>query len=70
MFFSKNIIFWETLIIHFLQNYKDILEQSIDGRIIVANYKKDTRLNKQLRSKLVDLIITHLMSLFCDTKEG
>ncbi|XP_011684978.1 PREDICTED: uncharacterized protein LOC105448216 [Wasmannia auropunctata] len=48
-----------------VEDYKEILEQSIDGRIIIANYKKETKLNRQLRSKLVDVIITHLMSLFC-----
>ncbi|XP_036148758.1 uncharacterized protein LOC105835274 isoform X2 [Monomorium pharaonis] len=51
-------------------DYKKILEQSIDGRIIIANYKKEVKLNRQLRSKLVDVIITKLMSLFYSNEQG
>jgi hypothetical protein len=54
----------------FVQDYKKILENSIDGRIIIANYNKQSKLNRQLRSKLVDVIITHLMSLFCCNQQG
>ncbi|XP_024887759.1 uncharacterized protein LOC112464792, partial [Temnothorax curvispinosus] len=51
-------------------DYKKILEESIDGRIIIANYKKEIKLNRQLRSKLVDVIVTKLMSLFYSDKQG